>query len=141
MRTLLLISTLLLQSVGFSQLDPIIIEKHSEYKEIEEERNVIHEIFIEELKKCFYEESNGQNLARIYVEYLNKTIEMWTIVEKYPEVIILEMNSIELMNLVKSEMQENEDLDKAIEDLLENIRQKTREHLEETAKDIRELTL
>ncbi len=125
----------------FAQSDSTLKEQYRLFKKLEFEQYEKAMILEKSLFEYFYKQNRtGKEVASEYIDFANKAIERWKVVLDNPEVLFADMETLEVVEMVKKHTREDQDAEKRIEELKEKLRAQIREHIQKLSEDIRELS-
>ncbi len=128
-------------SVCVAQSNSTLIKKHREFKNLEIEQYDKEQALQKSLIRYHTENKvTGQEIASDYIEFAQKAIERWKVALENPEVLFLEMETLEVVEMIKSHTENHLDPGERVEKLKEDLRIKIREHIQKLSDDIRELS-
>lgn len=141
-----LILTLLIiffyQQEASSQNNPVLIGQHQKFKILEIEQMESEIILQKSIRECLrLDGPTGKIVARDYIEFARNAIRKWEVALENPDVLFVDMTTLEMVEMIKSQTSEDKEAETRIEELREKLREKIREHIRILSEDIRELTL
>ncbi|MDQ5883317.1 MAG: hypothetical protein QG654_230 [Patescibacteria group bacterium] len=127
--------------VATAQQDSTLIEKYREFKSLESAQHEKERLLRQSLFQYVdHHKVTGQEVASDYINFAEKAIERWKIALENPEVLFLEMETLEVVEMIKAHTESNLTAQERIERLKEELRVKIKEHIQKLSEDIRELS-